>query len=177
MGKQTIKKIESAYEISNINTASRAATKTSSIICELYLKVLEVQPTITGISTGMGSWSFDGYALGKYTEEGEELEECRIDGIDLREVISEGTPDHYSLLINDALIEIVKALDFLVDAGRLNCSTWQDGFNEKGVIFDYSETSNQNNPFSIPNKKYITGLPYYKQLMRKGVPVTLRINP
>lgn len=83
----------------------------------------------------------------------------------------DGISGDYEMDVNDALTEIVSLLDFIVDTDDLNCSAWQDGFNSKGVIFDHSETSNQNNPFSIPNKEYIMSLPYYKELIKNRVPV------
>jgi hypothetical protein len=47
----------------------------------------------------------------------------------------------------------------------------QYGFNENGVAFLHSETSDQQNPFAVPNKIYWMETPYYKGLVKAKVPV------
>ena len=64
-----IKQIKSSLENEIIKATSKACVKVSKRVCELFPKVLEVQPNITGITTGMGTWSFDGYAIASSTEE------------------------------------------------------------------------------------------------------------
>lgn len=166
-----IQKISSNNRNTIIKATSKAAASVAKKICKLYPAIKKVQPHITGIDTGMGTWSFNGYGIGTSTEDDYIGEEVKINDINISDVISNGSPDWYDFPINKELIEIVKLVDLLVDTGELNCSTWQDGFNENGVIFYHSETSNQNNPFSTPNKEYFMGLEYYKQLVKANVPV------
>ncbi len=157
--------ISSVYENTLVKATGKTAVKVAKKICELYHAIQKVQPHITGINTGMGTWSFNGYGIGMSTEDECEGDEVKIDDVSIEDIVSNGSPDWYDFPTNKELV------DFLVDVNELNCSTWQNGFNEKGIVFYHSETSNQNNPFATPNKDYFMGLDYYKQLVKAKVPV------
>jgi len=167
-----IKKISSDYNNAMINEKGKTAVSVAKKICELFPSVKKVQPHITGIYTGMGTWSFNGYGTGTSTEEDSIGEEVKIEDVSIDDIILNGSPDWYDFPTNKELIEITKLVNFLTDVSELNCSTWQSGFDENGIVFYYSETSNQNNPFSTPNKEYFMGLDYYKQLVKAKVPIS-----
>jgi hypothetical protein len=166
-----LESLVSSYENDIYKAEIKSAIKVVKRICELYPEILKVQPYITEIHTGMGAWTFNGYGVATSTDEECKGEEVKIDDTELGEFVVNGTSDYIDMPINKSLIEIAHLLNFLIGEDGLNCSTWQDGFNEKGIIFRHSETSNQSNPFSIPNKKYFTDDDYYKKLVKAGVPV------
>lgn len=163
--------IEKEYELSVAKSTSRIAVKVAKEICRLFPYIKQVQPQITGVDTGMGSWSFIGHGVGIATEHGHKGEIIIIDNVDIDDIVQNGAPDYYDFATNKELKEICKLLDFLVNVSELNCSTWQDGFNENGVVFVHSETSNQNNPFAIPNKDYHMDSAYYRGLVKSKVPI------
>lgn len=168
--KNRIDKIKEKYENGIIVATTNAAVLVAKRICELYPYIKDAQPHITGIETGMGTWSFNGYAIGFSNEEENKGEEVIFDNIDAEEVLRNGS--HYcDIYTNDAITEIIGLVDYLVDVNGLNCSTWQEEFNDKGVAFRHSETSNQYSPFAIPNKKYWTDTLYYNLLIKSKVPV------
>ncbi len=168
-----LKKVKDSYENELSNATIKAAVQICAKICQLYPQILKVQPTITGIHTGMGSWSFNGHGVAISNEEECKGEEIIIEDTSIIDLVENGSQSWYDFKTNKALKDIVELVNYLVDGDSLNCSATQDGFNEKGVVFHYSETANQNNPFSTPNKKYVQNLHFYKQLVKAKVPVVL----
>lgn len=167
-----IEKISAARNKANLKTTIKAAVKIVKRICELYPKILEVQPKITGIHTGMGSWSFNGKGIAFSNEDENKGEEIEIDGVAIEDNIIEDNRSWYDFPANHELREIVQLVNYLICSNEgLNCSTWQNGFNEKGVVFYHSETSDQNNPFSVPNKAYLMNDDYYRAIVKANVPV------
>lgn len=165
------KNILENFKKDNLKSNIKSAVKVSKTICLLFPLIKEVQPHIKSITTGMGTWMFNGHGVGICTEEKYKGEEYIIEDVHIADIITDGNGDFYKFPINDALKTITELLDLLVRVNELNCSTWQDGFNKDGVMFYYSETSNQNNPFGTPNKAYHMNSPYYKALIKAKVPV------
>lgn len=168
--KDLIKQVEKDYEQSILLATTKAAVKIAKRICQLYKDINIPQPHITGIDTGMGTWSFNGYGIGTSTDEEDFGEEVKFEDSDIYDILKDGS-NCLEVYTNDSIEEIIKLVDFLVDVNELNCSTWQEGFNEQGVIFRHSETSNQNNPFATPNKEYWMSSEYYRALVKAGVPI------
>lgn len=149
----------------------KTAVKVVKEICKLLPLIHEVQPNITGVNTGMGTWSFNGTGIGVSTEDECKGEIITIDDSSIEDAIINNNEDWYSFKTNKALRSLPALLNYLV-AEDLNCSTWQDGFDLKGIVFYHSETSNQSNPFSTPNKEYFTDNDYYKMLVKNNIPIT-----
>ena len=175
-----IKTINAEYEKSILQATNTAAVKISVRVMQLLSSIKEVQPYITGIYTGMGTWTFEGHGIGRYSIE-DGGEEVKIDAVQIADVVKDVTSYSFEFAINTELIELVELLDYLTDAYQLNCSTWQEGFSEFGVVFYFSETADQNNPFSTRNKAYTKELDYYKRLVSAQAPILWRdydlINP
>jgi len=167
----TIKRLQKQYELATISQISKTAIKVAKEICRLFPYIKQVQPHITGVDTGMGCWSFIGYGIGFSTEDECKGEIVKIEDVTISDIVNDGSPDWYDFPTNKELKELCELLNFLVDVNGLNCSTWQDGFNDNGIIFIHSETSNQNNPFSIPNKAYHMDSSYYRGLVKQKVPI------
>ncbi len=160
---------------------SKVAAKVSSRICQLLPVIQEVQPFITGINTGMGTWSFNGEAVGIINEEGEDFgKQHKFEANGLENFIEDNEGVFFTVPINEALAEVVDLLNYLCGYGNseyLNWSSWQDGFTNDGVLFIYSEVENKTgNPFSIPTKKYFTDNHYYKFLLKEKVNICWQVQ-
>lgn len=165
-------KIKDAYDKKIHKATIETYIIVVSRICKLFPLIKKCQPNITGIHTGMGTWSFNGYGIGISTEEECKGEEIKIKDVSIDDIVRSGCPDYYYLPVNKALKDICELLDMLVDTDQLNCSTLQDGFDDSGVLFIHSETSNQNNPFATPNKEYYKTCSHYKELIRAHVNIS-----
>lgn len=170
--KTKITNLQASHEKGVHNQTLIAAAKAAKRVCELYPHIKLVQPNITSIESGMGSWSFNGKGIAYSTEEECKGDLVEIEDVRIYDVVKlRGLSDWYSLPINNELVEVVELMDFITEVNQLNCSTWQHGFNESGVMFLYSNSSNQNNPFATPNKKYWEEGDYYKRLKKIGAPI------
>jgi hypothetical protein len=170
-----IKTLKKQYQNELIRITSEIAVNVANQIV-IELGRIPAQPGITGIVTGMGTWDFTGEVVA-YSNQSEDIGEritYEIDGLD--DLIRNDDCDNewYTVPCNISMKRIVELVDFLVDGNEnegLNCSSWQEGFSAKGVIFEHSETSDQNNPFSVPNMKYVKSTAYYKALKKAKVPI------
>jgi hypothetical protein len=180
-----VKTLMKKYERKVLAVTAEIAVEVAKQICIQFSKIKKVQPGITGIWTGMGTWDFQGNVIAFSMQDDDKGEEVNIDVNELDDIIRNINKnddfrdvnidnDWYSIPSNSAMTKIVELLDFYIETDQLNCSTWQHGFNEKGVVFEHSETSDQNNPFSIRDMEFWKDTKYYKTLIRAGVPVTFK---
>jgi len=143
-----------------------------SRIIELFKDVKEIHPKLTGVSYGMGHWSFNGKATGKYLDceisEGED-NTATINGIDFSYyVLKDGRNYVATFTVTEGLKEIAELSNLLVDTKGLNYSTYIDVINETGVIF-YREIEPKSifghEPLSMFMKSAL-----YKEIIKQNVP-------
>lgn len=138
-------------------------------LVSLFKKVQKVQPKITGLNFGMGSWGFDGKATGHYTDDNP-IEIVDIDNYTLKRYLIEGNGKFIvSMPVNKELIETAELCEYFVDySGKgLNYSTMISGIDHRGVIF-IREVKPKSN-FGHESKATLLKSTLYRNLKKAGV--------
>lgn len=163
-----------AYNYQKVIQARERATEKYAIqvikkIVALFPQAQKIQPKITGLNFGMGSWGFDGKAIGHYNDENP-IEKTDIDNYTLKRYLIEGN-DRFvvTMSVNKELKETAELCEYLVDYSEngLNYSTMIDGVDHRGVIF--IREVKPKSPFGHEPKATLLKSSLYKNLKKAGV--------
>lgn len=154
----------------------KMAVATVSEIVRLFPLANEVQPNIAHAITGMGTWCFHGTGIAIDDEENiGELYECNAADVEY----AANDESCLNIPMNEALTEIAKLLDVLVDVNHLNFSTYQDCIGPEGIMFycDDTKPDGEKSPFGIPSSGYTQNSTYFKMLTKCGIPTVFIPHP